>query len=161
MKATEQELQKIQEAMTTRIPILRELGVQLRDLSSHESLLFLPLEPNRNHKGTAFGGSLYAACTAGCYAFIYLLQIRLHLEDWDLVIVEGQMKYLRPVEQDFLVSSHILMPPKWDSATLRQRLIEKKKVRLHLQSNIHPAKSEPSPRLLARFEGDFTFVPRD
>ena len=69
--ATDDEIRNIQNEMDLRIPILKSLELKLQSLNDEHSLLRVPLSPNRNHKGTAFGGSLYASCTAGCYAFIY------------------------------------------------------------------------------------------
>lgn len=118
-------------------------------IDSNASVVSVPLNPNINHKGTAFGGSLYAACTAACYALIYSRQIQSKLEDRDLVIIEGQMKYIKPVKGDF---------------TVKASLDEK-----HWQSLVESLKMKKPEKLLvtceigdgaAVFQGQFALLPQ-
>jgi len=86
--------------LTTEIPIAGEIGIRNFKLSSDQFSFELPLDPNRNHKGTLFGGSLYSAGALSCYG-LFLVGLRgSSIGTNNIVIAEGQMKYKAPVDQD-------------------------------------------------------------
>ena len=94
------EIFNLQQLFNSEIPISKELGVTVQSLTEKEIQLELPLEPNRNHKGTSFGGSLYSGCALACYG-IFLSQLRsLGIQTMDIVISKGEIKYLAPVKAD-------------------------------------------------------------
>src|SRR5690606_33240492 len=51
-----------------KIPLARAMGVRVERCDSEGLVLTAPLEPNHNHLGTAFGGSLAALATLAGYA---------------------------------------------------------------------------------------------
>lgn len=97
----------IQSIIEKEIPITRNMGVKFKEFTPNSSLVTVPLAPNHNHKGTVFGGSLYSVCAAACYGLIYSLQIKENLHEFDLVIGEGTIRYIKPVKEDFQVRAKV------------------------------------------------------
>lgn len=104
--------QRIQDIIEQEIPMVKQMGVTFTNFKTDSCEARVPLEPNHNHKGTVFGGSLYSVCTSACYGLMYSLQIENQLEAFDLVIGEGKIRYLKPVEKDFAVKAEII-PADW------------------------------------------------
>ena len=59
-------------------------------------VLDAPLAPNRNHLGTAFGGSLHTLPTLACYAVVWML-LREAGIDGHVVVKRSQASYREPV----------------------------------------------------------------
>lgn len=134
--------------LKTEIPIAQAIGI--RDLQLGEgSLTFtLPLQPNINHKGTLFGGSLYSAGALSCYG-LFLLGLRNEsVSTNNIVISEGSMRYLAPVNQDARVTAL------WSSAAERSRffasLMSRKKARVPMKAVI-----SIQDLICAEFTGEF------
>jgi thioesterase domain-containing protein len=130
------------------IPISAEMGVRDFQLDSEGLQFCLPLQPNVNHKGTLFGGSLYSAGALGCYALFLsgLREASLHTNN--IVISEGHIQYNFPVEGDAQVIAH------WSSLQDRsqffQTLKSKKKARVQMKAEIWSA-----GKACALFTGSF------
>lgn len=97
----------IQNIIEKEIPIVKSMGVEFVDFQEDSCTISVPIGPNHNHKGTVFGGSLYSACTSACYGLMYSIQINKKLDEFDLVIGEGSIRYQKPVHSDFQVKSQI------------------------------------------------------
>lgn len=90
-----------------KIPISREMGLQVTEVSSKHAVVAVPLAPNVNHVQTAFGGSLYAAAALSCYALFQALAREAGGLSDELVIQEGGIRYLFPVTGDFTVRAEM------------------------------------------------------
>jgi thioesterase domain-containing protein len=77
-----------------QIPLTRAMGVQVRSWDGQELCLAAPLEPNHNHLGTAFGGSLSALVTLAGYSLLWLL---LGDREAHIVIRDSSIRYRHPV----------------------------------------------------------------
>ena len=55
-----------------QIPLTQSMGVTLESYDGTQLVVTAPLEPNHNHLGTAFGGSLSALTTLTGYAMLWL-----------------------------------------------------------------------------------------
>lgn len=97
----------IQNIIEKEIPIVKSMGVEFVEFTDLSCLISVPIGPNHNHKGTVFGGSLYSACTSACYGLMYSMQIIKDLNEYDLVIGEGTIRYQKPVHNDFHVRSQV------------------------------------------------------
>lgn len=147
-------LESMQNKILQEIPILRAMGIQIQKIEKNLAVVTVPLQANHNHKGTAFGGSLYASCTAACYALIYSRQIESKLEDRDLVITDGRMRYCRPIKRDF-VARAVLDENSWQS--LLQSLKNKRPEKLKMKCVIH---TDPTlTEIACDFEAEFALLP--
>ena len=77
-----------------KIPLARAMGVRVERCDSEALVLTAPLEPNHNHLGTAFGGSLAALATLAGYAFLWR---ELRDPDAHIVIRRSELDYRHPV----------------------------------------------------------------
>jgi thioesterase domain-containing protein len=77
-----------------QIPLTRAMGVKLESYDGTQLVVTAPLEPNHNHLGTAFGGSLSALTTLTGYAMLWL---QLGDRNAHIVIRESTLRYKRPV----------------------------------------------------------------
>ena len=97
-------------------------AMQLRVLRSGAGSIELaaPLAPNRNHRGTAFGGSLVTLGIASGWALLQRSLSEAGIEA-RIVVQKSECEYLLPVEQEFVSSSSL--PEEWPQFldTLRKR----------------------------------------
>ena len=82
------------------MPITRALGLRVVGHEGGGLVLSSPLEPNINHKGTAFAGSLNATATLAGWGTIWLA-LREHGIRSHVVIQDSTVHYFRPVTGDF------------------------------------------------------------
>lgn len=146
--------QLLEDLLRKEIPISQAMG--FHDLKLHtdpidqtESLtVTLPLEPNRNHKGTLFGGSLYAGSALACYG-LFLMRLRDQgIQSNDLVIAKGEIKYLAPVNQDASIRAQ--WPSLQEMELFFKTLQTKKKARIPMTAEI-----SVQGKICAQFIGHF------
>jgi thioesterase domain-containing protein len=89
-------LDDLQVTLHHEIPICAQMGIEVDRYAEGRLTLRLPLSPNRNHKRTAFAGSLNALCTVTGWSLVYLLT-REREREGDIVIRRSSIKYLQPV----------------------------------------------------------------
>lgn len=145
-------IKSIEHKILTEIPILQSIKIQLLALSDEESVVGVELAPNHNHKGTAFGGSLYSASVAACYSLLYYWQTKLNITGRDIVIAHGDIHYLKPVEQDFLVIARF---EKEDSELMLRSLNQSRTIRIPMRASV---KTSYAGNELCVLRGDFAFV---
>lgn len=80
-----------------KIPLTRVMGLRVAESSPQRLVLEAPLEPNRNHLGTAFGGSLHTLPTLACYAALWTL-LREDGIDGHVVVKHSSAQYRQPVQ---------------------------------------------------------------
>src|SRR6185437_13585726 len=90
--------------LRTQIPLSRQMGIQVTDSSPERVQFELPLKPNRNHKMTAFGGTLVAAQALASWSL--LMEI---LNDSgvsaEVVLQREHSEFSKPVTADFTVET--------------------------------------------------------
>lgn len=129
------------------------MGLTVTVLDSEKIEIFFRLAENRNHKGTAFGGSQYTACALACYG-LFLTGIREHgIFTNDIVISEGQIKYKLPVTGNFTVVV------KWEKS-LKDEFFARLKKKLKSRVALH-ACVQVQGILCAEFHGDFVAILTD
>ena len=88
--------------LTREIPLGGAMGLSIVRLDERGIAFDLPLEPNINDKGTAFGGAMSSAMLLAGWALPRLLLKREGI-DADLVIGRCEMRFLVPVKTSFSV----------------------------------------------------------
>ena len=99
------------------IPLAPHLGARVVGRQGGDLVLSAPLKPNRNHKGTAFAGSLNALATLAGWGTVWLLTRERGLEA-HVVIQDSTVHYDRPVRGAF--EARCVHP----SAAAADRLVE-------------------------------------
>ena len=89
----------LEQLLHSEIPISRAMGIRVAHYDGASLSLDAPLEPNLNHKSTAFGGSLYSLAVLCGWGLLHLklAEARMHKH---IVIQESNIRYLHPVVQD-------------------------------------------------------------
>jgi thioesterase domain-containing protein len=85
-----------------KIPLTRQMQVRVKMCSARRVVLKLPLEPNKNHLGTGFGGSVMAGQALCCWAFLMNYYAA---KGWrvSIVLQNSESRFFKPVLSDFLV----------------------------------------------------------
>lgn len=128
-----------------QIPITLAIGVQVKSFDGQHLVITAPLEPNHNHLGTAFGGSLSAIATLTGYTLLWLL---LGDRSAHIVIRESSIRYRRPVTES--IRALCECPNEADLANFKTQFQETGKARLRLQVRI-----EEDGQTCVEFDGEF------
>jgi thioesterase domain-containing protein len=128
------------------IPLAGAMAVEIRRLDEHHLELWAPLEPNRNHMGTAFGGSLQgiAALAGWGVTLVAAGEGARHM-----VIRDAQMRFRAPVSG--AIRAEASMPSAAAIAAFRGALAERGRARLTVPVAIRG----PGNTVAARFVGEF------
>jgi len=87
----------LQNILHKDIPITRRIGIQVEHCEVDRVVLTAPIEPNLNHKCTAFGGSLYSVAVLTGWSFIHY-NLQLHGLTGTIVIQHSETDYIIPVD---------------------------------------------------------------
>lgn len=127
------QLSELEDYLRHQIPIAETMGFQILKADAEQVDLFVPLQPNRNHLGTAFGGSTYSMSVLSCYAWLFY-QLQFKKLPGHVVIKSGQIKYFSPVNQDF--NSICLAPSQADFEKFLITLKRKNRSQISLKSHV-------------------------
>lgn len=119
--------------LRTHIPLTGAMQVQAATLDQHGLCLNAPLVANRNHQGSAFGGSLASLAVLAGWGLLWLL-----LDEGrgaNIVVRDMQMEFLHPVQG--LLSAHCAWPALQDWEKFSHTLQRRHKARLELRTEIH------------------------
>ncbi len=105
------------------IPLTQAMGLHVVRADSEEVRLTAPLEPNVNHQGTAFGGSISALAMATGWCAMRLAVG----EDAQIVIQTAEINYLLPIQG--LIEAHCACPSEKDAQKLRDRVAQRGRAR--------------------------------
>jgi thioesterase domain-containing protein len=115
-------------------------AMQLRVLRSGDGAIELaaPLSPNRNHRDTAFGGSL---ATLGIVSGWALLQQSLRQEGLEarIVVQKSECEFLEPVAEEFFSASSL---PAAEWTRFLDTLRKRKRARITIHSTLRCAGRE-------------------
>jgi thioesterase domain-containing protein len=128
-----------------QIPLTRAMGVSVQSWDGQELRLRAPLEPNHNHLGTAFGGSLSALATLAGYSLLWLL---LGDREAHIVIRESSLQYRHPVRGELIAVCRHPGGEAWQA--FQAQFTSTGKARLTLQAAI-----VEDGRTCVEFEGTF------
>ena len=116
------------------IPLTKHMDVSVIGYDAQSVRLSAPLEPNLNHRNTAFGGSL---STLGILAGWTLLHLRLQEAGIAnrLVIQKSEMDFKRPAMSTLEAVCSQTDLAEWDR--FKRMIVEKEKSRMTLVSEIY------------------------
>lgn len=124
---------ELQEVLNHEIPLTAAIGITVAGYDGDTLTLAAPLRQNRNHKSTAFAGSLNALVTLAGWGLIWVL-----LKERDMtatiVIQESLSRYLRPVRADF--TARCRKPDEARLSAFETTLRRRGKARLELRVEI-------------------------
>jgi thioesterase domain-containing protein len=130
------------------IPLARAMDLQLADCDDDRLSLRVPLAPNVNDKGCAFGGSLVSLMTLSGWALVELALRRRGL-DCDVFVAESSVRYLAPLWQDFHSEARLAAGADW--ATFFGTLAARGKARIGVDCMVPDEHGAAACTLGARF----------
>lgn len=122
-------VQELQNMLLEEIPLTRALGVRVEAYTEEGLILGAPLQPNRNHKSTAFAGSLNALVTLAGWGMCWLIVKELGMMA-RVVIQDSEIHYLLPVTSNF--SALCYKPGQEQMIKVGEMLRKRGKARLEL-----------------------------
>jgi thioesterase domain-containing protein len=142
----------LQERIDREIMLAKPMGIIVESADDLGLVLRAPLAPNANHKGTAFGGSLYSLAVLTGWAWItrFLASRKL---DAEAVIQESSMRFLAPVHGEMRACME--MPADADVEKFQRMLLRADRGRISLQVTMHQGS-----RLATVFDGVFAAAMR-
>lgn len=126
-------LRAIEDYLHRQIPLSEAMGVGVQSAAAESVVLAAPLEPNINHKATAFGGSVV---TLGILAAWSLVHLRLKDEGHpsEIVIQSSTMDYARPITGPFTARSSLEDDGAWPLFV--KTLLRRKRARIEVRSEL-------------------------
>ena len=126
---------RLPQFLKAHLPIAESLGVSLHSYTASSLALQVPLQPNINDKATVYGGSLYCACLMACWGTVYLKAIEHGIEEPNIVVTQGEIKYYGPVDNDFIATCDIENAEEFEGFV--QKFLDTGKSKISLHSYVH------------------------
>jgi thioesterase domain-containing protein len=130
----------------------KHMGIVVEAANDEELVLRAPLAPNANHKGTAFGGSLYSLAVLTGWAWL-TRDLAVRKLDAAAVIQESNMRFLLPVHGEMRASIEIPAGP--EVAKFHKMLLRAGRGRIRLSVHVRHGES-----VAAIFDGVFAAAMR-
>jgi thioesterase domain-containing protein len=124
----------LQQRIDREIILAKPMGIIVEAANDARLVLRAPLAPNANHKGTAFGGSLYSLAVLTGWAWLTRFLATRKL-DAEAVIQESSMRFLAPVHGELRASLQI--PAAADIDKFQKMLLRADRGRIRLQVKMH------------------------
>jgi thioesterase domain-containing protein len=142
----------LQERIDREIMLAKPMGIIVESANDVSLVLRAPLAPNANHKGTAFGGSLYSLAVLTGWAWLtrFLAMRKL---DAEAVIQESSMRFMAPVHGE--MRACIEIPAAAEIEKFQRMLVRADRGRIRLQVKMHEGS-----RLATIFDGLFAAAMR-
>lgn len=138
-------LSELESYLRDKIPMARAMDVRVETGACGALVLSAPLEPNHNHLGTAFGGSLSALATLAAYGMLW---VELGDPAGHIVVHRSEILYRHAVRGSLRAICR--RPPDAELTEFRRQFAAAGKARIRLGATI-----EHAGRVCVEFTGDF------
>jgi thioesterase domain-containing protein len=142
----------LQNLIDREIMLAKHMGVIVESADDVSMILRAPLAPNANHKGTAFGGSLYSLAVLTGWAWVTRCLATREL-DAEAVIQQSSMRFLVPVHGE--MRACIEVPAAAAVDKFLKMLLRAGRGRIRLQVHMHEGR-----KLATVFDGLFAAAMR-
>ena len=123
--------QYIEETMLSKIPLLASMKAKVARLNDFEFSIEAPLDPNKNHLMSAFGGSIAALATAAGWGML-MGELKKGNVAASVVVVKNSIKYLQPVMNDFIASCRKESVTQWSGFMEKLKSTSHSKIKLYV-----------------------------
>ncbi len=145
--------QELETYLRSNIPLAGAMEVVVEDIGRDGLSLGAPLAPNRNHRDTAFGGSVSTLATLAAWSLLRLRLDERQARSAHLVIQRHSVEYLRPIRGDFTARAAFSASADW--ARFERAFSSRGRARIEIGAVVRSAGVE-----CARFSGDFVALLR-
>lgn len=140
-------VRRLRDYVEREIPLTGAMQLSISHWDGRELVVGAPLTPNRNHKATAFGGSLYSLAVVACWG-LFVLRLWEEGMDCEIVIQQADATYLLPVSSDLVARCEFVDEKGWQNLTSQLR--RRGRGRIALEAEILSGK-DVAFRLQGRF----------
>lgn len=135
-----------------QIPLTRAMALRATFADARRLVLEAPLAENKNHLGTAFGGSLHALPTLACYGTLWMILREAGL-DGHVVVKRSHATYHEPVTGP--LRAVCTRPPAESVAEFLAQLRRHAKARMELEAIVEGSTPD---KPAVKFSGSFVAV---
>ena len=128
------EREEIVRILESQISLYKHLGLTPVEINDGRAHFRANLKDHFNHKGTAFGGSIYAVAVLAAYSLVLAVLKEHQIPTENIVIAKGEIRYLRPIEGDF--DAICEFPSEYAREEFIEDLREQKSIRYELTTNV-------------------------
>jgi thioesterase domain-containing protein len=143
-------LMAVERYLYEHIPLSAAMAVSVSSIDDGGVILSAPLQPNINHRSTAFGGSISAVAILSAWTLIYV-RLQLRSIPCQIVIQSSSIDYLQPIESDF--SAHCLNPSLENWQRFLKTIDRRGKARIALEAEIYDRGS-----IAGKFKGEYVAI---
>lgn len=136
-----------QKLIYDQIPITEKMGLEVIEFKPLSVKIFARLEPNLNHKCTAFGGSINSLMTVCGWAAVFINIKEVDLNS-HIVIQRSNIEYFLPIDKDFTAECTI----EEQTGIEKFLLTYKKYRRARIKLNVF---CRDNDKILSKFEGQY------
>lgn len=141
----------LEKLIHSQIPLSKKMGIRVERVSARAGVRFvLPLRPNKNHKNTAFGGTLVAAQALVSWAWLMTLLEEKKIQA-EVVVQRQSSEFLHPVAQEFMAETVLVKPG--DVRTFLSVLQRRGRARMTISAQIRVGQ-----RILANYVGQYVAI---
>jgi thioesterase domain-containing protein len=138
---------EFEQLLHQQIPITKAMGFSVIEYTPLKVRILAKLEPNINHKSTAFGGSINCLMTVCGWAMTFI-NIKGIDPDAHIVIQKSNINYLAPIKEDFIAECDLT--DEESKKKFLEMYTKHKKGRLNLKVSCYNQDA-----LLAEYEGQY------
>lgn len=137
----------LEKLLIEQIPITQSMQIRILQADLENVELTCPLEPNHNHIGTAFGGSLSNIMILAAYCRLFIM-IGGH---GHVLLKNSSMEFLKPVNEDLRIVC--LKPDEISSDGFLKTYKKKNRAKIMLTSEVRLKDGSVAARMKAEFVG--------
>ena len=141
---------ELERYLHTHIPLSGAMRAQVRAVDASGVRLAAPYEPNVNHRGTVFGGSIAALAILSAWTLVHT-RLRDERLPSTVVIQRNSMEYLRPMQGEF--EAFCAAPPEADWSRFLETLRRRSRARIILKAQL-----SSGGEVVGSFQGAFVAV---
>lgn len=139
---------RLEQELLRDIPLARAMQLHIEQFDSEVLTLSVPLAPNINDKGCAFGGSLASLLTLTGWSLVVLKLRQVGIE-CDVFVQDSTIRYQAPVWENFCATAVLAEGENWGSFFTSLNL--RKRGRLRLSCRVPLRGGENAVAMEARF----------
>lgn len=137
----------------SHIPLAAAMAVNVVAIENGSLTLGAPLAPNKNHRDTAFGGSVSTLATLAAWSLLRLRLDKQQAQSAHLVIQRHSMEYLLPISEAFSARAEFSQSTDW--SRFEKAFASRGRARIVIGASVNWDGQE-----CARFSGDFVALSR-
>lgn len=141
---------EFQQLLYEQIPITEKMGLKVIEFKPYSVKILAMLEPNLNHKCTAFGGSISSLMTVCGWGAVFA-NVKDSYPDSHIVIQRGNIEYVSSIDKDFIAECTIEKQEEMRKLLLTYERFGRARITLDVYCR-------DGSKLLSKFQGQYAVL---